>query len=107
MTHRLPRKPGRFDEVTLTPPNGDGGKDVIAVKKGFGAVRLVESVKLYKQNLEVNADLVRALISVIAMQTQTSKGIISTTWESASRIMTAVPGLNTILAKLSPSRRFS
>jgi restriction system protein len=28
-----------FEEVTLTPRSGDRGRDVIAIKKGFGVVR--------------------------------------------------------------------
>jgi restriction system protein len=33
---------GLFDEVTLTPRSGDRGRDIIAVKQGFGSVRLIE-----------------------------------------------------------------
>ena len=31
-----------FDEVTLTPRSGDHGRDVIAVRHGVGAVRILE-----------------------------------------------------------------
>jgi restriction system protein len=76
---------GQFDEVTLTPRSGDGGKDVIAVKKGFGAVRFIESVKRYKPKQEVTADEVRSLLGALDTY-QASKGIISTTWEFAPGI---------------------
>ena len=38
---------GLFDEVILTPRSNDGGKDVIAIKEGYGSIRFVESVKQY------------------------------------------------------------
>src|SRR6266446_10307414 len=37
-----------FDEVTLTPRSGDHGRDVIAVKKGLGSIRVIDQVKAYK-----------------------------------------------------------
>ena len=37
-----------FDEVTLTPRSGDYGRDVIAVKRGLGSVRVIDQVKAYK-----------------------------------------------------------
>jgi len=78
---------GQFDEVILTPRSGDHGKDLIAIKKGFGAIRIVESVKRYTPRHYVEASDVDALIGVINKQPHTSKGIISTTWEFAPKIM--------------------
>jgi len=78
---------GLFDEVTLTPRSGDRGKDLIVVKRGFGSVRFVESVKRYTPGHVVTAEEVDALIGVMNKQPQTSKGIISTTWEFAPKIM--------------------
>jgi restriction system protein len=78
---------GLFDEVTLTPRSGDRGKDLIVVKRGFGSVRFVESVKRYRPGHVVTAEEVDALIGVMNKQPQTSKGIISTTWEFAPKIM--------------------
>lgn len=77
---------GLFDEVTLTPRSGDRGKDLIAVKKGFGSVQIVESVKRYTPGHLVTAEEVDALIGVLAKRPQTNKGIISTTWEFAPKI---------------------
>jgi hypothetical protein len=37
-----------FDEVILTPRSGDFGRDVIAVKKGFGSIKIIGSVKAFK-----------------------------------------------------------
>jgi restriction system protein len=37
-----------FDEVILTPRKGDLGRDVIAVKHGFGSIRFLEQTKAYK-----------------------------------------------------------
>jgi restriction system protein len=76
----------QFDEVTLTPPSGDRGRDVIAVKRGFGSVRLIESVKRNKPGHVVTAEEVQALLGVLHGDPQASKGIVSTTWEFAPRI---------------------
>jgi len=37
-----------FEEVTLTPSSGDHGRDVIAIKKGLGQVRVIDQVKAYR-----------------------------------------------------------
>jgi HJR/Mrr/RecB family endonuclease len=34
-------KKAGFDEVTLTPRSGDHGRDVIAVKRGLGSIRII------------------------------------------------------------------
>jgi restriction system protein len=76
----------QFDEVTLTPRSGDRGRDIIAVKKGFGSVRLIESVKRYTPGHVVRAEEVQALLGVLHGDHQASKGIVSTTWEFAPKI---------------------
>jgi restriction system protein len=76
---------GLFDEVILTPRSNDGGKDVIAIKKGFGSIRIVESVKRYKPGTEVTADDVKALAALLH-DPKNSKGIVSTTWKFAPKI---------------------
>jgi restriction system protein len=58
-------KKAGFDEVTLTPRSGDYGRDVIAVKRGLGLVRVIDQVKAYKPGHLVAADDVRALIGVL------------------------------------------
>ncbi|HZE54301.1 MAG TPA: restriction endonuclease [Bradyrhizobium sp.] len=40
-------KKAGFDEVTLTPRSGDLGRDVIAVKKAHGIVRVIDQVKAF------------------------------------------------------------
>jgi restriction system protein len=77
---------GLFDEVTLTPRSGDGGRDVIAVKRGFGSFRLIESVKRYSPGNKTTAEQVQALLGVLLSDPQASKGIVSTTWEFAPMI---------------------
>jgi restriction system protein len=49
-----------FDEVTLTPQSGDRGRDVIAVKRGFGTVRIIDQVKAFRPGHLVTANDVRA-----------------------------------------------
>lgn len=75
-----------FDEVTLTPRSGDLGRDVIAVKKGFGAVRFLDQVKAYGPGHLVKADDVRAMLGVITGDQNTSKGVVTTTSDFAPKI---------------------
>lgn len=68
-----------FDEVTLTPQRGDGGRDVIAVKKGFGSIRFLEQAKAYSPGHLVTHDDIRAMLGVLSVDRNSSKGIITTT----------------------------
>ncbi|MGY3237966.1 HJR/Mrr/RecB family endonuclease [Bradyrhizobium sp. USDA 4472] len=56
-------KKAGFDEVTLTPHSGDYGRDIIAVKKGLGSIRVIDQVKAYKPDHLVTAEDVRALMA--------------------------------------------
>ena len=75
-----------FDEVILTPRSGDFGRDVIAVKKGFGSIRFIEQVKAYNPNHIVKADEVRALLGVLQADFKASKAIFTTTSDFAPMI---------------------
>lgn len=75
-----------YDEVTLTPRSGDHGRDVIAVRHGVGAVRIINSVKAYAPDRRVTHDDVRALAGVLLGDPQASKGIVATTAEFAPKI---------------------
>ena len=74
-------------EVTLTPRSGDFGRDVIAIKKGIGSVRVIDQVKRYKPPHLVTADDVRALIGVLHGD-GASKGFLTTTSNFAPGIKT-------------------
>lgn len=76
-----------YDEVILTPRSGDHGRDVIAIKKGIGAVRIIDSVKAYRPKHLVEYDDVRALAGVLLGDQQASKGILTTTSAFAPGIM--------------------
>jgi restriction system protein len=78
------RKAG-FDEVTLTPRSGDFGRDVIAVKRGLGTVRVIDQVKAYGPGRLVTADDVRALLGVLHAD-KASKGFLTTTSDFAPRL---------------------
>jgi restriction system protein len=78
------RKAG-FDEVTLTPRSGDLGRDVIAVKRALGTVRVIDQVKAYKPGLLVTADDVRALLGVLHAD-GASKGFLTTTSDFAPKL---------------------
>jgi restriction system protein len=87
-----------FDEVTLTPRSGDFGRDVIAVKKGLGSVRVIDQVKAFKPTNLVTADDVRALMGVL--QTDgAAKGFLTTTSDFAPRLAT-----DPLIQPLIPSR---
>jgi restriction system protein len=75
-----------FDSVTLTPRSGDYGRDVIAEKTGWGAVRFIDQVKAYKPGHLVTAEEVRALGFVLSSDRGASKGIVTTTSAFAPRI---------------------
>lgn len=77
-----------FDQVTLTPRSGDHGRDVIAIKRGIGCIKIISSVKAYKPGHLVKHDDVRALLGVMTGESDTSKGIITTTSDFAPRIPT-------------------
>lgn len=79
-------KKAGYDEVTLTPRSGDYGRDVIAVRKGFGCIKIIGSVKAYKPGHLVKHDDVRALLGVLSGELDASKGIITTTSEFAPKI---------------------
>lgn len=74
-----------FDEVTLTPRSGDLGRDVIAVKRGLGTVRIIDQVKAYGPNRLVTADDVRALLGVLQGD-KASKGFLTTTSDFAPKL---------------------
>jgi restriction system protein len=75
-----------WDEVILTPPSSDGGRDVIAVKKGICRIRIIDQVKAYAPGQRVSANDVRALIGVLASDQNVSKGFVTTTAEFAPKI---------------------
>jgi restriction system protein len=87
-----------FEEVTLTPRSGDHGRDVIAIKKGLGSIRVIDQVKAYKPGLLVRADDVRALYGVVEAD-RASKGFLTTTSDFAPLLHT-----DKLLAPLIPSR---
>ncbi|MCK4446727.1 MAG: restriction endonuclease [Candidatus Marinimicrobia bacterium] len=74
-----------FDKVILTPRSGDLGRDVIAIKKGLGEVRIIDQVKAYKPGHLVTANDVRALMGVL-QNDGASKGFLTTTSDFAPRI---------------------
>jgi len=74
-----------FDEGTLTPRSGDHGRDVIAVKRGLGSVRVIDQVKAYKPGHLVIADDVRALVGVVYGD-EASRGFVTTTSDFAPRL---------------------
>ncbi|MBN2565971.1 MAG: restriction endonuclease [Candidatus Eisenbacteria bacterium] len=68
-----------YDQVTLTPRSGDLGRDVIAVRRGVGSIRIIGSVKAYREQHRVRHDDVRALLGVLFADPRATKAILSTT----------------------------
>lgn len=76
-------------DVTLTPRSADGGRDIIASKQGFGAVRFLEQIKCYKPGHLVTHNDVRAMLGVLsADQPRASKALITTTSDFQPTVMT-------------------
>lgn len=74
-------------DVELTPRSNDKGRDVIATKRGFGSVRFVDQVKAYRPGHVVTAEEVRAMVGVLSLQPNVSKGLVTTTSSFAPGIM--------------------
>lgn len=68
-----------FDQITLTPQRGDRGRDVIAVKHGFGSIRFLEQTKAYAPGHLVTHDDIRAIVGVLGLDPNSSKGLVTTT----------------------------
>jgi restriction system protein len=76
-----------FNEVILTPRSNDHGRDVIAIKKGVGSIRILDSVKAYNPRHLVTKEEVHALMGVVARDPNASKGIFTTTSDFAPRLL--------------------
>jgi restriction system protein len=88
-----------FEEVILTPPSGDRGRDVIAISKRYGNVRFLDQAKAYSPDHPVTANDVRAMVGVLATNPSASKGLVTTTSFFAPGIMQ-----DPSLTQLMPSR---
>lgn len=75
-----------YDEVVLTARSVDGGRDVIAVKRGWHSIRIIDQVKAYAPGHPVPANDVRALVGVLLSDPLTTKGVVTTTSTFAPRI---------------------
>jgi len=80
-------KKAGYDDVTLTPRSSDHGRDVIAIKRGIGCVKIIGSVKAYAPGNLVPYDSIRALLGVMSGERDVSKGIITTTSDFPPRIL--------------------
>lgn len=74
-------------EVTLTPRSNDKGRDVIASSKGIGSIKYFDQVKAYGPGHLVTAAEVRAMVGVLQLEGNVSKGVITTTSNFAPGIM--------------------
>ena len=68
-----------WPEVVLTPRSNDKGRDIIVSKPGFGSVRMIDQLKAYAPNHLVTADDVRAVVGVLTLEQNVSKGVVTTT----------------------------
>jgi restriction system protein len=66
-------------DVTLTPRSADGGRDIIARRSDFGAIRVLDQAKLYKPGHLVDAEEVRAMWGVLDRDRRASKAVVTTT----------------------------
>jgi restriction system protein len=64
----------------MTAPSGPNrGRDVIATKPGVGSIRIVDQIKAYESRHVVTADEVRAMVGVLTVEGNVSKGLVTTT----------------------------
>ena len=75
-----------FDSVILTPRSADHGVDVIAEKHGLGKLRIVDQVKRFTPGHRVTANDVRALGFVALVDSENTKGVVTTTSSFAPKI---------------------
>lgn len=70
-----------FEEVTLTPPSGDQGRDLLATKRFNGmSVLFAFECKRFSPNRRVGLGIARALLGTIMHKhTRASKGVLVTT----------------------------
>lgn len=73
-------------KVTLTPRSGDGGRDIIAEKTGYGAIRILDQCKAFSNGHKVSQNDVRALIGVLNSDMNASKAVLTTTSEFAAGV---------------------
>jgi restriction system protein len=70
---------GQGYDVTLTPPSGDGGFDIIAVRNdALGKLRFLVECKRYDPANRVEVGIVRSLYGVVQQQ-QATAGVVVTT----------------------------
>ena len=74
--------------VILTPRSGDRGRDIIATKHGLLSVRYFDQVKAYRPGNLVTLDDVHAMVGVLSVEGNVSKGIITTTSDFAPGVYT-------------------
>jgi restriction system protein len=91
-------KKAGYDDVILTPRSGDHGRDVIAIKKALGTVRVIDQVKAYGPGHLVTGEEVSALWGVMQGD-GASKGFLTTTSDFAPKIKD-----NPFIAQFIPSR---
>jgi restriction system protein len=106
---RFTRDPRAFEEfiantykldgydVELTPRSNDGGVDVIARRRGYGAIKILDQAKAYAKNRVVPAHDVRAAYGVLTSTDDASKVVITTTSRFA-------PGVEKEFQRFMPTR---
>jgi restriction system protein len=76
-----------WSAVTLTPRSGDKGRDIIAVTSQLSAMKVLDQAKAYSSGNLVKQNDVRALLGVLALDQNASKGVITTTSDFAPGVM--------------------
>lgn len=70
-----------FEDVNLTPPSGDGGRDILALKRVHGlSILFAFECKRFARDRPVGPEIARALLGTISHgATRAAKGILVTT----------------------------
>jgi hypothetical protein len=74
-------------ELTHRGQRGDKGRDIIAVRDDFAAIRIVDQIKTFDSGRRVRATDIQAMIGVLTLDPNISKGYVTTTAEFAPGVL--------------------
>jgi restriction system protein len=74
-------------DVVLTSRSNDKGRDIIATSKTLGSIRFLDQVKRYASGHLVTAEEVRAMVGVLTIDPNVSKGFVTTTSSFAPGVL--------------------
>ncbi|MCI0387427.1 MAG: restriction endonuclease [Acidobacteria bacterium] len=74
-------------DVVLTPRSNDKGRDIIATSKTLGSICFFDQVKAYRPGHVVTLEEVSAMVGILNIYPNVSKGLITTTSSFAPGVL--------------------